>query len=281
MPIIHRVAAFTTIALLTASAFAAGPTTSPYAPLPRPPLQNQPWTQPKTDLPANLLSATDLLFKLGMADPRGCQYREIQVVDAHNWNGLIKTHGWLLPEQDAKRSRLAICWDGLIYPVVSVGNHADLRADVAAFVAADKGGVQNLIEGQIINFPLALTSTGNAENLLVCCLLLRLGEADLAELRWKQHCDDDAKWAAEWAQSTQPASQPGSAPTVAQGDPYLNLASQWARFALDRIIQAHQSGDTAVSLETAKLLSEAAPPRPRGIFRILLISGTFWISYRP
>src|ERR1051325_11212201 len=47
--------------------------------LPVPPKQHASWSPPKSDLPSKYVSATSHLFDQGMADPRGCDYREIEV----------------------------------------------------------------------------------------------------------------------------------------------------------------------------------------------------------
>lgn len=66
-----------------------------------------------------------------MADPRGCSYREIEVGIGNVWSGdggVVSTHGWVLPSRGDQR--FAVCWNGLVYPAVSVGTNADLEADV-------------------------------------------------------------------------------------------------------------------------------------------------------
>ena len=47
--------------------------------LPIPPKQHSAWTAPTTVLPSNYVSATSALFERGLADPRDCEYREIEV----------------------------------------------------------------------------------------------------------------------------------------------------------------------------------------------------------
>ncbi len=49
--------------------------------IPDPPAQKEPWTPPRTKLPRFLVTATAALFEQGVADPRGCEYREVEVVD--------------------------------------------------------------------------------------------------------------------------------------------------------------------------------------------------------
>ncbi|MCK4374112.1 MAG: hypothetical protein KAX19_02250, partial [Candidatus Brocadiae bacterium] len=98
--------------------------------LPTPPQQNAPWTPPETALPQEFVKTTRRLFDLGMADPRGLEYREVEVGTGRVWRrtGIVETHGWLLPAHGGKQ-RFAVCWNGLVYPVVSVGAQADARAD--------------------------------------------------------------------------------------------------------------------------------------------------------
>jgi hypothetical protein len=117
--------------------------------LPESPAQRKDWAPPVgTKLSALFLTATKDLFKLGLPDPRDCEYREIafgmgsvQTGDA----GIQQFHGWLLPEQGQQRAessgtaaRFAIAWDGLIYPVVRAGARADLKSDVEAACRADE-----------------------------------------------------------------------------------------------------------------------------------------------
>ena len=52
--------------------------------MPDPPNQGAPWTPPATKLPRSLVEATALLFESGVADPRGCDYREIEVEERGN-----------------------------------------------------------------------------------------------------------------------------------------------------------------------------------------------------
>ena len=92
--------------------------------LPEPPLQHQAWTAPSATLPATLVSAVDLLYRQGVADPRGCEYREVEVVVGSVWSGdggIHKVHGWVLPRGNASAQRFAVCWNGQVYPAISVG----------------------------------------------------------------------------------------------------------------------------------------------------------------
>jgi hypothetical protein len=107
--------------------------------IPESPQQKIPWTPPQTQLPQNLISAAARLFEQGLADPRGLEYREIEVVVGAGWHTgfLGKTHGWILPAAGAPH-RFAVCWNGLVYPVVSIGNEVDMRPDVEAAIKSDE-----------------------------------------------------------------------------------------------------------------------------------------------
>jgi hypothetical protein len=150
--------------------------------LPVPPQQSAPWTPAPTACPETFIAAARMLFEQGLPDPRECEYRKILV---GGWRrelfagpvGLVpaddlmvsgglqranESRGWVLPGQPGERQRFAIRWDGLIYPVVSVGRPEELRPDAERLIEADEGRVPQA-------------------NLLRACLLLRAGEGALAE----------------------------------------------------------------------------------------------------
>src|ERR1039458_2802676 len=99
--------------------------------LPEPPQQHRPW-HPEPAIPTNILSAAETIYEQGFPDPRGCEYREIEVAVSSVWDGkasLVKTRGWVLPKKSGT-NHFAICWNGLIYPVVNVSQPADLHAEI-------------------------------------------------------------------------------------------------------------------------------------------------------
>jgi hypothetical protein len=218
--------------------------------LPEPPQQKSAWTPPESPLPTNYASATTLLFEQGMADPRGCNYREIEVGTGNVWSGdggVVRTHGWVLPGKGEQR--FAVCWNGLVYPAVSVGEPADLRADVRA--AAQKTGRrwQNALpEGFTLAHETCLPIKG--------CLLFRLGEAGLARQMW-----------VAIQLGSQKGFDAGPGATLAEldqvklgdADPYLNWASDWAWGLFERAVCAHMRGDDGLSLASARLLASARP----------------------
>ena len=184
----------------------------PVSSLPDPPRQNDPWTPPATTLPPELVADTRTLFLQGLADPRGGEYREITVQVNHPWYPQLRTHGWVLPRATGAAQAFAVCWDGQVYPVVSVGPPADLSADVEAMVR------DPVIPASMLPFGDEAVSASSFSPLKVC-LLLRLGKADLAEQPWAAHS----------------ASLP-------PGDLYLTLASHWAWSLLSRTVDARSVG---------------------------------------
>src|SRR5580658_1376491 len=62
---------------------AAGPADDA-TPFPTPPMQGKPWTPPDTKLPPIVVDAIKELFDQGMADPRGCEYREVEIFDPYD-----------------------------------------------------------------------------------------------------------------------------------------------------------------------------------------------------
>jgi hypothetical protein len=211
--------------------------------LPEPPQQQQPWKPPTTNLSPTLLSATTALFDAGLADPRGCDYRAIEVGVGSVWggSGIVKTHGWVLPADPKEKQRFAVCWNGLVYPVISVGDPADLKADVLAVVMADEER-RAAHAKERPDWPFTRFHVGHFERdavahegikPLMVCLLLRLRESELAAKVW-------TAWIAE---------KPDEA------DPYLMLAGHWAWALFERAVGAHIRGDDPLALASVRPLT--------------------------
>lgn len=214
--------------------------------LPSPPAQTKPWTQSAPDLPPKLLSATALLFGQGLGDPRGCEYREIRLI-AVDFGGdlkVLKTNGWVLPQvQPTNGQRFAVAWNGLIYPVISIGTPADVKADVTAAVSAYEDPRAKVARSwNIGQTDEPETRTVSSETLLPirAALLLRLGETDLAAKVWKAY-----GWPGDG-----PAALGGvvGQPEPVADDPYLMLAEAWAESRWRRAVGAHGRGDDNLSL---------------------------------
>ena len=173
--------------------------------LPLPPLQHADWSAPTADVPAGLLTATTRLFQQGLADPRGCDYRTISVGTGSCWSGdagVVECHGWVLPAADKAAQQFAVCWNGLVYPVVSVGDKADFKADIRALVKADDDARQRGRKATrtFHSCDLAPAARAKAQSVsekamlpLKVCMLLRLGEGELAARFWKSWTGPRAK----------------------------------------------------------------------------------------
>jgi hypothetical protein len=201
-----------------------------------------------TTLPGDLVSAASLLFEMGMADPRGCEYREVRVTTGDVWNGdggVAKVHGWVLPQQANDPQRYAVLWNGLVYPAVEVGGKADVAADVTAVCQADEAMRITFAKdnpGQVFS----RWGRANDEKSMIfektllpvkVCLLLRLGEMALAEKFWGT-CMVGA--------SRHYADQPD--------DPFLVLMEDWLWARYDRAITAHMRGDDQLSVLDSQAL---------------------------
>ncbi|MEI2722649.1 MAG: hypothetical protein V9H26_03630 [Verrucomicrobiota bacterium] len=223
--------------------------------LPPPPQQHAPWTSP-ANVPTNLLSALTTLFEQGFPDPRGCEYREIEVTVSGLWGAgeslwrgggaeperkplARATRGWVLPETSDQTQRFAICWNGLIYPTTNIGPAVDLHAEATNLLVAN---------GRRFNAAVGETVSVFASNALSTrvLLLLHAGETEAALKSWSP----DSRFPTK-LRSGQPATN--------AADPYLQLASDWAWSLFDRTICTHMRGDASLALATARTLAEVHP----------------------
>jgi hypothetical protein len=169
------------------------------------------------------LRATPLLLKMGMVNPKDGEYRQIEVVIDSGWHKTrkVKTHGWVL----AGDGKHALCWNGQLYSLESVGSPADLRSDV---LAATIGSDQYIPEG------IDWRSCDNRKIPLLLCL----GQRDLASQLWtasdsKIHSGKQGKGTTdEW---------------------YVNgimkqFLFAWLTGLWDRAAGAHELGDDAIAL---------------------------------
>ena len=240
--------------------------------LPAPPQQAAAWKAPATKLSKEFISATALLFQQGLADPRGCEYREIEVDVGGfepGWGDeVIKTHGWVLPAAGKQSQRFGVCWNGLVYPLAAVGKPADLRADAAA---AAKGQVETAIGGtgwtwmayyedHCFCHPWEGRTVAQDSPLPVkACLLLRLGEAELAEKVWNRWTSglNGWQWFVKNDRGFDELRHEDDKPYLK--DPYLVLANLWTLALFDRAVVAHVRGDDPLALASLETLATALP----------------------
>jgi len=218
--------------------------------LPRPPAQGKPLVPHATALAPVTVSAVKTLFEQGLADPRGCEYREIEVGTGSCWSGdndIVKTHGWVLPDGAAK-GRFAVCWNGLVYPAVSVGAAADLKADCLAAIEADEETrAEYKMSRPEDTFRRFRNATAEGKSVshktlqpLAVCLLLRLGQVELAEKVWQT-----------WTAGTRPDMNDAASTE----DPYFMLATDWTWALFDRAVCAQMRGDDRLALLSARALA--------------------------
>ena len=236
----------------SAPALPAAPQDADINHLPPPPQQAAPWNAPQgTDasgLSPELIAATQTLFDQGLADPRGGVYQSITVEVGDVWRGrgsVVETHGWVFPAENGAK-RFAVCWNGLVYSVVSIKGAADLQADVEnavkPFQNHQNGGIsafQNNPTPEQRGFSLDFPS------LMQVALLLRANKPELAR-------QINAVWEARMPPRTNGNDE-------IRRDPYGYLVGQWVWAAYDRAVCAHMRGADALVLSDTDLLTRALP----------------------
>ena len=219
--------------------------------LPTPPQQTAPWSPPTgadaSGFSPKLIAAVPPLFAQGLADPRNCDYQAITVEVGDVWSGrgrVAETHGWVFLSADGKK--FAVCWNGLVYPVVSVKGAADLQADVEnavkPFQNHQNGGIsafQNNPTLEQRRFSLDFPS------LMQVALLLRANRPELAR-----------QINAVWEERMPPRTNGND---EIRRDPYGYLAGHWVWAAYDRAVCAHMRGADALVLADCDLLTRALP----------------------
>lgn len=257
-----RIVVAVVMALLASGVAARGQEARPSPPppfegtsLPSPPQQDAPWSPSASGLPINFVTAAARLFEQGLADPRGCEYREVGIAIGSVWGGagVFETRAWVLPAAAQGGRRFAIGWNGLVYPLVSVGARADLRADVLAVVRADEEArakwAAERPEFRFYRHRNAMSEGGSLSHRgllpMKAALLLRLGEGELARAVW-------GTWTTGMRADT-------NDDAVHLKDPYLMLASDWAWALFDRAVTAHMRGDDRLSLLSARALASIRP----------------------
>ena len=228
--------------------------------LPSPPQQMAVWKAGETKLSKEFVDATAVLFQQGLADPRACEYREIEVLVGGSeppWpDKIVKTHGWVIPDTDTKAQRFGICWNGLVYPLASIGKPADLRAD--ALAASKVEPTWRFGEDMCLCHPSEERSVSYESPLPIkACLLMRLGEAELAENVWNRWTSGLRSYSAERGFLSVEESVEPNRPILK--DPYLVLANCWTLALFDRAEAAHVRSDDRIALASLEMLNSVWP----------------------
>jgi hypothetical protein len=236
--------------------------------IPVPPQQAAAWQAPDTRLSKKFISATTELFQRGLADPRGCEYREIEVVVGASLpalgDAIVKTHGWVLPDTKNPAQRFGVCWNGLVYPLATLGRPADLAADVQAAAKAEKqaiGGItgwywEQNFENECLCHPSESRSVSFESPLPIkACLLLRLGKAEWAEKLWTHWSADLRGFTLKGWEHYIGGDEADDANRSYLKDPYLVLANLWTLSLFDRAVGAHLRGDDHLALFSIERLA--------------------------
>ncbi len=179
------------------------------------------------------------LVRRGMADPRGCEYRAIDAARGGQRQPEAGYHdhpdAWLgVARASGDSRRFAVCWNGLVYPVASVGEPANAAAQIRTLLAAP-----NPWGGDPMHPTRDEELASDKLTILKIPLLLRVGEGELALQAWMQ-------WKAFSGQSL--FNEAPAAPNF-----FLVAGREWIWAKFDRARKAHLRGD---------------PPRRLPIFRI-------------
>lgn len=202
----------------------------------------------KDSIPKLFLSATEKLFELGLPDPREGEYRELEIKTGSIWGGSanVKIHGWVLPAKN--KERFGIGWNGVVYPVVSVGEKKDFRSDMLAMISTDEQ-LRAKQKKENPDFPFSRWQTvlpnsfsASHESMvpLKAALLLKLGERELA-----------AKVSDTWLAGLRDS----ALEDAKRKDPFLMLAVDWTWALFDAALTAHMYGDDENALSFAGFLA--------------------------
>lgn len=201
---------------------------------PKPPQQGVPWVALTNGIPPAVATACAEIFEAGLADPRGCEFREITLESWKHENReqqskIIATRGWVLPAKSPTSPRFATCWNGLIYPVTSVGAAVDPVADISKLLNATGGPWSKDPSRPSLEECLAPDHL----SVFTIPMLLRLGQGDLATQVWK-------RW------NALPKSRDNDPPPPS--DFFAILAREWLWAERERGFEAHLQGEASFAV---------------------------------
>lgn len=216
------------------------------AALPEPPNQHQPWQHPSvTSAPQFVVTVAAALFDAGLADPRGGDYREVEIVARSNGKETIQTHAWVFHDG------FAVCWNGLVYRVRRESAAANLERDVQTILSARPwdgtlpGAFRAPGESARSNvtfWPYLEASQTIAP--ISISLLLRLGRPDLATRLWNA------------MEASGMSGQPDGLHESDEGFWLATSATAWFGTAYWRLVGAFAAGDDQDALDVAQSILE-------------------------
>ena len=225
--------------------------------IPVPPRQTEKWEPVRGTVPDSWLDAAGKLFDLGFADPRGCDYRSVELIVSGGSS--YKTHAWVLPRKVGAKVDFAVGWNGLIYPVASIGDDAGVAEDAAA-AAADSEHYIGPAFGETGNHrggdKGTLSPVAGYE--IKVPLLLRLGEHKLA-LKLVE-----SRIAGQWSSSAfseRRIRAEDEKPSIAKAyDPFRGWAETWFWCHFNRAVTSHVAGEDPMALLALKDIGRFRKP---------------------
>lgn len=192
-------------------------TFEPFAP--EPPMQDAPWEPPEGLDPA-LAQTVRAVYAAGFPDPRGCEYRMVEVLERSLWDegAAVRLPMFVLPGEPAA----AIDWEGIVHRVLSLGEPADLLAHAALVrdaIAAAPPDLRVATSTSVTLARLGMVVAVEAEPSAVDLLngwYFRLAEHAL--LSFMRGDDDEAMYALDVLDRVDPL--PAGTPVVATGNAY-------------------------------------------------------------
>jgi hypothetical protein len=147
--------------------------------LPVPPHQNDSWNAPPSSgIPQFVIDAVPSLFYAGWADPRGCEYRHVEIL---KWGREpVETHGWVF-------GKYMVAWNGMVYPEAKSGKtcrSAKGRRGDRRSGRMQLGSAGPPIQTVETKFWTDMNFDSNSITPISLTLLLRLGRADLTFKLW-------------------------------------------------------------------------------------------------
>lgn len=202
------------------------------ASVPEPPSQHAPWEPlPVSGMPEYVPELVAILFDAGLADPRGGEYRQIELIPSSGEDRAVMTHGWYF------RQGFAVCWDGIVHPVTHAGQLADLWSDVAEARARSSWGESTL------------TAPPDAA-LVGVALLLRLNEPELARQLQSKFPANSVQFSGTTESETHHFRRLNWLETAGKS---------WLSGGFHQAVVAHAAGDDRLVIDIAEGLMRARP----------------------
>lgn len=243
--------------------------------LPPPPFQGNPRNDiPRAGLPQGFVKAMERLLAQGFADPRSLPYHEVEITlttKPEEPRRRVAVQAFVLPNQ-INGHAFGIAWNGLVYPLESVGKVANVSADVHSLLQHDRelcARFRDIVpDGACLRSrsPRAEIHSLLLEEILPSHigLLWARGEIEFATTLWQT-----------WILGGMPEDTPEI--SLEERDIYGRLASHFRYVVEDRAFWAHVRGDDAIALANlrgaAKIKNEIAMSA-----KVLGISEETWSS---